>query len=321
MAEHAGRTFKHADLRMANGGSRPAGQKANKQRVITATELHAMMREKHRLQSLKIQAKKEKEFGIKKRPMPSREPQNLVEQIELLRAREAARLRWEEEGQDEDEDEEDGDYQGSDEDGNIENDEEEEVQYSGEEDAAVGDEDERLPSEDGTEADDQENQPLLDDDVVETEKGQSSPKKAVQPTSPLPENTPRPSREPLTEVRLGQTDGTPRELASTFVDISGFGSGGGSPGFSQLFEATQAAGSGIVSFDLSIIPPIADAQDAFAGLRDQGAGLLPTNALLPQVDITATQIERDNAMIAAETEGDLELEDERPKTQYMNDRG
>jgi len=26
-------------------------------------------------------------------------------------------------------------------------------------------------------------------------------------------------------------------------------------------------------------------------------------------------------MIAAETEGDLEMEDDRPKTQYMNDRG
>jgi hypothetical protein len=26
-------------------------------------------------------------------------------------------------------------------------------------------------------------------------------------------------------------------------------------------------------------------------------------------------------MIAAETEGDLDMEDDRPKTQYMNDRG
>jgi hypothetical protein len=48
---------------------------------------------------------------------------------------------------------------------------------------------------------------------------------------------------------------------------------------------------------------------------------MPIHAMLPQVDISATQIERDNAMIAAETEGDLEMEDERPKTQYMNDRG
>lgn len=64
-----------------------------------------------------------------------------------------------------------------------------------------------------------------------------------------------------------------------------------------------------------------DQQDAFAGLREQPAALMPIHAMLPQVDISATQIERDNAMIAAETEGDLEMEDERPKTQYMNDRG
>ena len=65
----------------------------------------------------------------------------------------------------------------------------------------------------------------------------------------------------------------------------------------------------------------ADFQDAFAGLREQPAALMPIHAMLPQVDISATQIERDNAMIAAETEGDLEMEDDRPKTQYMNDRG
>lgn len=65
----------------------------------------------------------------------------------------------------------------------------------------------------------------------------------------------------------------------------------------------------------------ADDQDAFAGLREQPAALMPIHAMLPQVDISATQIERDNAMIAAETEGDLDMEDDRPKTQYMNDRG
>lgn len=65
----------------------------------------------------------------------------------------------------------------------------------------------------------------------------------------------------------------------------------------------------------------ADFQDAFAGLREQPVALMPIHAMLPQVNISATQIERDNAMIAAETEGDLEMEDDRPRTQYMNDRG
>ena len=51
--------------------------------------------------------------------------------------------------------------------------------------------------------------------------------------------------------------------------------------------------------------------------------LLPSHALLPQVQITKTQIERDNAMIAADGEGDDgdDVLDERPKTQYLNDQG
>jgi mediator of replication checkpoint protein 1 len=49
---------------------------------------------------------------------------------------------------------------------------------------------------------------------------------------------------------------------------------------------------------------------------------LPANALLPQVDISATQIERDNAVIAAEAEGDEgDSFEERPRTQYMNEKG
>jgi hypothetical protein len=64
-------------------------------------------------------------------------------------------------------------------------------------------------------------------------------------------------------------------------------------------------------------------QDAFAALRDQHDVLLPSHALLPQVEITTTQIERDNAMIAADGEDDNgdDMLDERPKTQYLNDKG
>lgn len=62
-------------------------------------------------------------------------------------------------------------------------------------------------------------------------------------------------------------------------------------------------------------------QDAFAGLRDQGEALLPAHAMLPQVDISKTQIERDNAMIAADGDGDAETQEDRPKTQYLNEIG
>jgi hypothetical protein len=48
---------------------------------------------------------------------------------------------------------------------------------------------------------------------------------------------------------------------------------------------------------------------------------MPTQAMLPQVDISTTQIERDNAMIAAEAEAALEIAEEIPKTQYLNDQG
>jgi len=48
---------------------------------------------------------------------------------------------------------------------------------------------------------------------------------------------------------------------------------------------------------------------------------MTTQAMLPHVDISATQIERDNAIIAAEAEADLEIQEEMPKTQYLNDRG
>jgi hypothetical protein len=243
MVDFAGKTFKHGDLRNMNGGSRPAGQKANKSRPITARDLDVMMREKHRLQAQKIQQTKEKAFGVRKRPVPSRESVDFEAQIEELRAREAMRMQYDDE--EEDEDEEDEDYQGSgDEEDGVEGGDEGEVQYSGEEDAieAIGDEEEDQQSEAGTEVDeDQENQPLsqVGDKVAESV-DQESP---LKPSSLPKGDTPPPNREPLAEILPTQTDNAPVELDSTFVDISGFGSGGGSPGFSQLFEATQMPGA------------------------------------------------------------------------------
>lgn len=234
MVDFAGKTFKHADLRNM---ARPAGQKSNKSKPITAKDLDVMMREKHRQQAQKIQQTKEKAFGVRKRPVPSREAVDYNAQIEELRAREAMRMQYDDE-EEEDEDEEDEDYQASgDEEEGVEG-VDEEVQYSGEEDATAADgaEEEDRESEAGTEVDaDQENQPpssLVNKDSVE----QKSPAK------PTHINMPPPVREPLAEIQPTQTDDVV-ELDSTFVDISGFGSGGGSPGFSQLFEATQAPGA------------------------------------------------------------------------------
>jgi len=207
-------------------------------------DLDVMMREKHRLQAQKIQQTKEKAFGVRKRPVPSRESIDFEAQIEELRAREAMRMQYDEE--EEDEDEEDEDYQGSgDEEDGVEGGDEDEVQYSGEEDAIEvgGDEEEEdQQSEAGTEVDaDQENQPLSQSaDRITKSIEQESPLKR----SSLPHrDSPPPNREPLADIQPTQTDNAPAELDSTFVDISGFGSGGGSPGFSQLFEATQMPGA------------------------------------------------------------------------------
>jgi hypothetical protein len=244
MVDFAGKTFKHGDLRNMNGGSRPAGQKANKSRPITAKDLDIMMREKHRQQAQKIQQTKEKAFGIKKRPVPSRENIDLEAQIEELRAREASRVQYdEEEEEDEDEDEDDEDYQGSGEEEGVEVEDEEEVHYSGEEDAIeVGAEEEDQQSETGTAIDEeQEDQPKsLPANKVAESIEQDSPIKAASPSHGT---TPQPNRDSLAERSPTQTEDVPVELDSTFVDISGFGSGGGSPGFSQLFEATQAPGA------------------------------------------------------------------------------
>ena len=66
-------------------------------------------------------------------------------------------------------------------------------------------------------------------------------------------------------------------------------------------------------------------QDAFAQLRGVApVGLLPAHALLPQVDISATQAGRDNALIAAEAEiaVDSALPSQpKPRAQYLNDMG
>jgi len=52
--------------------------------------------------------------------------------------------------------------------------------------------------------------------------------------------------------------------------------------------------------------------------------LLPAHALLPEVDISETQARRDDALIAAEVDAAMEalpLSPEKPKPQYLNDKG
>jgi mediator of replication checkpoint protein 1 len=67
-----------------------------------------------------------------------------------------------------------------------------------------------------------------------------------------------------------------------------------------------------------------NAQDAFAGLRAQGPiGLIPTDAMLPGVNISDTQAARDNALIAGEIEGAMQSQtlQSQKKEMYINEAG
>lgn len=336
MADFAGKTFKHADMRAANGGARPAGQKRNREVLITQNDLNHLTMAQHQQQAVLLRKKKEMMFNIKKKMViPPRQTEKLDEMIESLAAREQAGISLDDE-EDEDEEGEDDDFEPS---GSEADREEEEageaLQYSGDEGEAVkaGAEDGNIDTdaeEDDTDRMDIELEADVDGDkeneppVAESSRKAESSLSLGTPRQPLA-TTSRSQRTPLGEIEADQSTSTPRGFASTFVDVGGFGSGGGSPGFSQLFEATQAAGPSGEAVSRLTISTVAvlTIQDAFAALRDQHDMLLPSHALLPQVEITKTQIERDNAMIAADGEGDNgdDILDERPKTQYLNDNG
>ncbi|WVO13082.1 hypothetical protein L204_100692 [Cryptococcus depauperatus] len=97
------------------------------------------------------------------------------------------------------------------------------------------------------------------------------------------------------------------------LELGGFSDSGN---FSQLFDATQAGEGPQVS---------AEGVDAFALLRNQNlVGLLPTQAMLPNVHISETQVARDDAFVAEILE-DQALERTQalddPKKMYMNTQG
>lgn len=253
MVDFAGKTFKHANLRTTNGGARPAGQKANREHLITQNHLNALTLAGHLKQAVSLREQKELLFKVKKRNLPPREAEKLDGLIQALVEREKAGASWESD-KDEEEEEEDDDFQpsGSDEDGEIEgegtDDNDDALQYSGDEEEGgavpevqVGEEE---VSEDAG-AEDLEDDVSMDDDQDADKENEPTPtakdRKGKAPERPAHVSSPS-QRQPLVEVQTARSATPPPAMPSTLVDISGFGSGGGSPGFSQLFEATQAAG-------------------------------------------------------------------------------
>lgn len=254
MADFAGKTFKHADMRASNGGARPAGQKINREALINQKDLNALTMAQHQKQALLLRIKKEEMYNVKRKiaipPKQTAKLEELERMIEAMAAREKAGISIEDDDN-EDEEEDDDDFQpsGSEADGQ-EVEEGDALQYSGDEDeddAADGeDEDVEVEVEDANDMDieleaendgDKENEPPIPETSSHTESRESR-----KTPRPLHASTSRSPRQPLGEVESSQKAGTPQAFASTFVDVGGFDNEGGSPGFSQLFEATQAAG-------------------------------------------------------------------------------
>ena len=229
--DFAGTTFGHAELRRANAGAAPAGQKKGRESMISQAQVDSMIKSKHQLQIAALQKQKEEDWG-RARALPQRQKQDVEAILEMTtQAAEEAR----EDSEAEDTDDEDFLPEGASEDG--------QVLYSGDEsgeDTLDDDEvDERSesahPGHSGT---DKENHP---DAPAEDEEDEPEPiiHRKVRATARFAidsddENdaTPR-ARAPLAEVEV------PLQQTDDGLDLSGFDDG--SPGFSQLFEATQAA--------------------------------------------------------------------------------
>ncbi|WVR05601.1 hypothetical protein IAU60_002620 [Kwoniella sp. DSM 27419] len=301
--EHAGKEFRHADQKQINGGARPAGQKKGRDSVISHQDLSEHIKDLHRKQTLALRANKESEYG-RVRKLPGRVEQEIIISATDPQAETSVA--------DEDDGEEDDDFVPSDED------EDEKIQWSGEEAEEGSDEDE--PDVDGgIEKGDSIRTPSAgveedgDDEVVPLRKPKPRSSARIVDSDDEDSSTPArlsTQRTPLKEVLVPQTSTGDFGPSGSFgeIDLAGFGDSGGSPGFSQLFGATQAD----------------DGEDAFAAMRAQEhMGLLPVNAMLPGVDISKTQLDRDNALIAAEVEQAAmeRMQEAEPRKQYLNERG
>ncbi|WVQ97004.1 hypothetical protein IAU59_004114 [Kwoniella sp. CBS 9459] len=322
----AGKAFRHSDQKQLNAGARPVGQKHGRDTALTPQAVEAYMKQSHQRQVAAIQKKKEEDYGRARR-LPQRVEQDIEIVVEASKAEADAPSDGDDDGDDgdyapDDEGEEEDDRMawsgeeaedGSDEDGEEENG----VLDVGED---VAKENKPAPTVPSLEEDDDEvipsfkRKPRISRRAIDSDDEESVPQPQTR-SSPA-------QRTPLKDIPTPQVQASAKDNQSDIgfgdigfgdIDFGGFGSGdGGSQGFSQLFGATQAGDDG------------AD-HDAFAALRAQEpVGLLPVNAALPSVEISKTQIDRDNALIAGEIEDaamDRMHEAEAPKKQYINERG
>lgn len=75
--QFAGKDFDHANQKMANAGSRPAGQKPGRDNVISQLQMDAQMRASHQRQVRDLAIAKERQFG-KGRQLPAKQAIDLA---------------------------------------------------------------------------------------------------------------------------------------------------------------------------------------------------------------------------------------------------
>ncbi|WWD18187.1 hypothetical protein CI109_102636 [Kwoniella shandongensis] len=307
--DFAGKAFGHADLKNTNSGAKPAGQKNGRDTALRPDEMAKAIRLKHQQQVAALQKKKEEDWG-RVRKLPSKVEQDVEALVEATKKTPAPESEV-------DEDEDDEEFVPDEEEG------EEPLMWSGEEsEAEEADDVASSHAEEGKENQDVDTAQHVDDDEEDDEaapiikrKARTTAKVAFDSDDEDATTKSAVNRTPLNEMIA-----PPQVIKATPPTVDGFGdfdlagfgdNGGGSPGFSQLFDPTQIGSS--------------SGQDAFAQLRAQEpVGLLPVNALLPQVNISETQAERDNNLIAAELENaamERVQAVEEPKKQYLNEQG
>ncbi|WWC88155.1 uncharacterized protein L201_003060 [Kwoniella dendrophila CBS 6074] len=318
--DFAGKTFSHANQKQLNGGSKPPNQKKGREEVLSKEELENYMKLSHQQQVKNLQKSKESVFG-KGKQLPQKVEQD-YSQILVQAAKDDLNNANEEDGNGEDEDDEDYNPEADDE-------EEDKMIWSG---------DEAEAEEEFADDDDVDQENTLEGNEENT--NQASPTATLEDdeedVTPIIKRKPRASarvafnsddedtqlrirsspiqRAPLAEVHVPQPTAKSTQAEDDGFggfDLGGFGEASGSQGFSQLFGATQAATQN-------------GEQDAFAALRAEPAGFLHVDAMLPGIEISKTQRERDNNLIAAELEEaamERMQEMDKPKKQYMNERG
>ena len=344
--EFAGKTFDHAGLRRANGGTKRAGQKNGRDVVISQQQANGLLYKSHMVQVAGVRTQKEEDFG-KVRNLPQKQVRDMSALIEAS-AKYADRAMSRNDA-DEDADEEDDDFVPEDEideEGPLSGEDEEmgdeEIgSPQAREDAASGSDIEHIGSPIAGSAEDanKENEPASIDlmgrsgVVIEDEMEDDTPmiKRRPRPSARIAtdsddEDSAVAPRAPLAEI-TPQSERRTAPTPSPALDLAGFGDGG-SPSFSQLFEPTQLNGP---SANVSYYPMTRavqsdqEPQGGFSALRnDDKAGYLAVNALLPGVDISETQAARDDALIAGEVEAATEaaqIKPAAPVRKYMNEDG